>query len=203
MQQQIEVNFWRGLFNQLGEAGFLELRKKDFEEKTKYFKASKDPLDDALGYDLKAEKGNGLDLGCGLVSIFEFSDIKGVRACDPLLPEYDSIYQSKREKVDYSASSRENLEAYKDGEFDWVFCCNVIDHTPNPKKMVEEIRRVLKPGGRLYFQVNFDDNLSPAHYGLWRKETVDETFGDWTPKAFVVERNEKDLQSIYNAVYVK
>jgi len=37
---------------------------------------------------------------------------------------------------------------FEDGTFDAVYTFGVIHHTPNTQKAVEEIHRVLKPGGR-------------------------------------------------------
>lgn len=36
---------------------------------------------------------------------------------------------------------------YRDGTFDVVFCSEVIEHVPDPDRLVAEIRRVLKPRG--------------------------------------------------------
>ena len=38
--------------------------------------------------------------------------------------------------------------------FDIVLCDNVVDHAEDPRRIVEEICRVLTPGGLLYFTVN-------------------------------------------------
>ncbi|MGH6728568.1 MAG: methyltransferase domain-containing protein, partial [Sphingomicrobium sp.] len=35
-----------------------------------------------------------------------------------------------------------------------VLCDNVVDHSENPRTIIEEIARVLAPGGILYFTVN-------------------------------------------------
>ncbi len=38
---------------------------------------------------------------------------------------------------------------FADGSFDGLICENVIEHVPDPKQLVQEIHRVLKPGGRI------------------------------------------------------
>jgi len=38
---------------------------------------------------------------------------------------------------------------FADASFDGVICENVIEHVPDPKFLVKEIERVLKPGGRI------------------------------------------------------
>ena len=46
---------------------------------------------------------------------------------------------------------------YEDESFDFVYT-NIIDHSINPKKMVEEIERVLKVGGIFYLQIQLGIN---------------------------------------------
>jgi SAM-dependent methyltransferase len=53
-----------------------------------------------------------------------------------------------------------------DASADYVILDSVIEHVPNPQAVVEEVRRVLKPGGKL-FCVNpflFPYHGYPAHY---------------------------------------
>ena len=38
---------------------------------------------------------------------------------------------------------------FKDGEFDIIWCSEVIEHLEDPVKSVSEFRRVLRPGGKL------------------------------------------------------
>jgi len=52
---------------------------------------------------------------------------------------------------------------FADASFDLVYTNGVIHHTPNTRTMVEEIRRVLRPGGRVIAMVYAENSL---HY--WR-----------------------------------
>ena len=57
---------------------------------------------------------------------------------------------------------RENAEhlSFPDGSFDWVFSHGVLHHTPNTQAAINEVHRVLKPGGRaiimLYHKHSFN-----------------------------------------------
>ncbi|MGH7992240.1 MAG: class I SAM-dependent methyltransferase [Limisphaerales bacterium] len=57
---------------------------------------------------------------------------------------------------------RENAEhlSFDDGSFDWVFSHGVLHHTPNTQAAINEVYRVLKPGGRaiimLYHKHSFN-----------------------------------------------
>ena len=42
---------------------------------------------------------------------------------------------------------------FPDESFDFVFAHGVVQYTSNPQRLVDECRRVLKPGGEAVFQV--------------------------------------------------
>lgn len=56
--------------------------------------------------------------------------------------------------------------AFMDSSFDVVVCSQVYEHVHDAKTMVEEIRRVLKPGGVCYFAAGNRIRLIEPHYGL-------------------------------------
>ena len=60
---------------------------------------------------------------------------------------------------------------FDDDSFDVVLCDNVVDHALNPRKILEEIARVLKPGGTLYFEVNVHHpvyHAAATAHAAWR-----------------------------------
>lgn len=183
-QQEWELYFWRTQIAK-GTEGFLEQRLNDWADHAKHFP------------DLLTSKGKILEVGTGLVSVFEFSDKKCV-SIDPLQDEYLSIFKKEPSIVDY----RKDWEGIGEGEFDEVLCVNVIDHTPDPHALLEQIKRALKPNGKLFFQVNFDNSLSPAHYSLWDKVKTDLFFNEWDCVASEVEPRPEHNQSRYFATYI-
>jgi ubiquinone/menaquinone biosynthesis C-methylase UbiE len=48
---------------------------------------------------------------------------------------------------------------YDDNSFDFVYSFGVVHHTPDTQKVIDEIHRVLKPGGRCYITVYNKDSL--------------------------------------------
>lgn len=48
----------------------------------------------------------------------------------------------------------------KENEFDIVLCYHVLEHIPNDKKAMQEIFRILKPGGLLIAQVPFKEGVT-------------------------------------------
>ncbi|PJA76429.1 hypothetical protein CO151_02910 [bacterium CG_4_9_14_3_um_filter_65_15] len=47
-----------------------------------------------------------------------------------------------------------------DGSVDWIFCSHVLEHIPELDICVDEIQRVLKPGGLAWIQVPFEPGLA-------------------------------------------
>lgn len=63
------------------------------------------------------------------------------------------------------AADAQNLP-FKDASFDFVFSLNVFEHLRAPEKAAAEIRRVLRPGGRVFIHTAFLQPLhsEPSHY---------------------------------------
>ncbi len=50
-----------------------------------------------------------------------------------------------------------------DNSVEWVFCSHVLEHVPELEICVDEILRVLKPGGLAWIQVPFEPGLAHSH----------------------------------------
>ena len=62
-------------------------------------------------------------------------------------------------------SSGEGLP-WADGTFDVVLSYQVLEHVRDPRLTLREAMRVLKPGGRLYFDMPNYHSLIEGHYGI-------------------------------------
>lgn len=162
--QQAELAFWKSIYEYYGEK-YLAFREGDMGWYASGF------------WDLDL-KGKGLEVGTGMFSMLAFSDADVV-GIDPLQKEFQAIFPYPQSRVEHLVGDGECL-LFGDESFDWVVYWNVIDHTPNPHLMSQEIARVLKPGGKLYLEVNFDEVLTPEHYGLWDEARVEEVLGNFT-----------------------
>lgn len=202
-QQQIEIGFWRDLLKQ--QCGnkpevFLEQRKADWQDIADHFP----PLADYLMAP-KDDVENVLEVGTGMVSPLEFSEGADVNitGIDPLVGAYQDTIELHGRNVRYLEQSGEAI-AFGDEAFDAVVCINVIDHTPNPAVMMQEIRRVLKPGGKLFFEVNYDSALSPAHYAIWNDAMVDGMMAEgWKMVEAMKDARPEHNQIRFWAVYEK
>lgn len=55
---------------------------------------------------------------------------------------------------------------FEDNSFDVVICSQVYEHVPDAARMMEEIKRVLKPGGICYFAATNRLSIDEHHYNL-------------------------------------
>jgi SAM-dependent methyltransferase len=62
------------------------------------------------------------------------------------------VNESRRDTEYFTSDS--NPLPFAGSQFDLVICCNVLDHTDSPARVLKEIHRVLAPGGRLAFGVD-------------------------------------------------
>lgn len=57
---------------------------------------------------------------------------------------------------------------FLDNIFDSCLCTEVLEHVPDPRVVLQEIHRVLKPGGRVLLTVPFVGELHQTPYDFWR-----------------------------------
>ncbi len=60
--------------------------------------------------------------------------------------------------------------SFKGGEFDGAFLCWVLEHVPDPLKILSEVRRVLRPGSVVYVTevMNSSFFLNPYSPNVWK-----------------------------------
>lgn len=162
-----KVNRWR----KAHEAEF-----KFYADIIKYEKFSEDYTYNPRVWDLRFRhfkflKFDGkaiLEIGSGVFGPLHF--IPGRRTLrvgiDPLLGKLFKKVASR--EIHYLRSIGENLPFTRE-EFDVVICYNVLDHTIDPEKVLEETFRVLKPQGTFLLCVNIHSKIIRALNPLWRQ----------------------------------
>jgi len=74
-----------------------------------------------------------------------------------------------RSNADYILDLCNNNSRYiEDNYFDFVVCTEVLEHTLNPFKAVDEIYRILKPGGFAFVTVPFNFRIHGPLPDCWR-----------------------------------
>src|SRR6185437_7391863 len=88
------------------------------------------------------------DIGCGSGVFTELLRCAGysVTGID-ISPKLVAVGRTKYPGLDLIEGDAEALP-FEDARFDGVSLCNIVHHFPNPRKLIAEVRRVLKPGGR-------------------------------------------------------
>jgi len=112
--------------------------------------------------------GEALEIGIGplrlgVVTLLEPIDQWNITGIDPLeemelkhAPKHIvALYQYLRNRspLKFFQTSAEKLQ-FESAQFDLIVCYNVLDHTLNPYAILDEIHRVLRPGG--YFLLGLD-----------------------------------------------
>lgn len=98
-----------------------------------------------------------LDVGCGNGWVLAHyarcgANVTGVDITEAGVELCRTRFRNENLKGDFVVANAEHLP-FQDNTFDVVSCMGVVHHTSNPAKVVSELRRVLKPGGRLVFMI--------------------------------------------------
>ncbi len=98
-----------------------------------------------------------LEVGCGAgVDLVRFARggavVAGVDLARSAIDLATANFDQQGLSADLRVADGEHLP-FPDGSFDLVFAHGVVQYTANPERLVEECRRVLKPGGEAIFQV--------------------------------------------------
>jgi ubiquinone/menaquinone biosynthesis C-methylase UbiE len=110
-----------------------------------------------------------LDVCSGPISMLEFIPPCNRKvAVDALAHKYAEKYIHHTD-VEYMTMMAESLN-FEDGSFDKVFCFNAIDHCVDYKKVLRELFRVVKPGGRIILSFENMNYMYKLFYGLGFKK---------------------------------
>jgi len=179
MAKAVELGWWKKELDRMGMDAFRESRKSYFADMISGFKGEFKPM------------GVVINIGMGLMSIFNFINTAGGVEVDPLADQYNKIIPDNSAAVFVPAT-----EEVGDESADTIICFNTLDHTSEPEKMVSEICRILKDGGTLYFEVNFDRYESPAHHQHFSAELVRRLFEG--KLKIIFENTKKDCGPLKN-----
>ncbi len=133
-----------------------------------------------------------LDIGCGPYGLIHFLDNAAGRVrIDPLLPQYESRMTLSGPQLSIAALG-ERLPLAS-SSIDIAICFNALDHMRDPAAALDEIQRVLRPGGTLLLMIHtfpawtrpffWIDRLHPHH---WTASGFVEQVGS----AFRIDRTE-------------
>ena len=98
-----------------------------------------------------------LEVGCGAgVDLARFAkggaEVTGVDLAPSAIELARANFSQQGLRGRFEVADGEHLP-FPDNSFDLVYAHGVVQYTANPRQLVEECRRVLKPGGEAVFQV--------------------------------------------------
>ncbi len=98
-----------------------------------------------------------LEVGCGAgVDLVRFAqggaEVTGVDLAPSAIDLARANFEQQGLHAKLEVADGEHLP-FPDNSFDFVFAHGVVQYTADPRRLVEECRRVLKPGGEAVFQV--------------------------------------------------
>lgn len=133
---------------------------------------------EAIKNNLSRFSGRFLDVGCGKMPYKEYIlDNSNVQEYIGLDIETALVYDAQI-KPDFYWNGEEML--FEENSFDCAFATEVLEHCPEPEIVLNEVMRVLKPGGIFFFTVPF----------LWNLHEVPNDEYRYTP--FSLERHLKN-----------
>jgi SAM-dependent methyltransferase len=110
--------------------------------------------------------GHLLDVGCGRKPYRQFLlDNKYITHYTGLDIASAIVYEDGI-KPDFTWDG--TVMPFEDNSFDTLMATEVLEHCPDPYKIINEMKRVLKPGGIIFFTVPFLWNLHEVPYDEYR-----------------------------------
>jgi SAM-dependent methyltransferase len=123
------------------------------------------------------------------------TDVAGMRVLDVGCGDrpYEQLLSGAAEIVGFDVPGNPHADLHgsidaipvEDASFDVVLCLQVLEHVPDPAAAVRELRRVVRPGGRVLLSTHGIYPFHPNPDDLWRwtHDGLDRLFrdnGDWS-----------------------
>ena len=105
---------------------------------------------------LTVEEPKVLDVGCGggilSESLAEFgAQVTGIDLAEEAIAVARDHAQAGGLSIDYRVAPVEEVAEAEAGQYDVVTCMEMLEHVPNPEKIVAACAKALKPGGHAFF----------------------------------------------------
>lgn len=161
-------------------------KKKDF------IQAKYDFIDEQLKWSgAPSDIKSVLDVGCGiggtsryLAKKFPEATVTGISISDAQIARATKL-ASAQGVLNAKFELKDALKMdFPDNSFDLVWAIESGEHMPDKKRYVEEMARVLKPGGTLVF-ATWCQRETPPEFNQAERKTLDFLYGEWTHPYFI------------------
>jgi 2-polyprenyl-6-hydroxyphenyl methylase/3-demethylubiquinone-9 3-methyltransferase len=97
-----------------------------------------------------------IDIGCGggiLAESLAAADaiVTGIDMAEAPLAVAKLHQHESAAKVDYRHATAEELAATEAGTYDLVTCLEMLEHVPDPSRVIQSCSELVKPGGHVFF----------------------------------------------------
>lgn len=117
-----------------------------------------------------------LDVGCGGGILSEsltkaYAEVTGIDLCASLIQIAQHHAQKKRLIIDYQHTSIETFSTEKAETFEVITCLELLEHVPDPQKIIDYCAKCLVPGGYIFFST-INRNLKSYLYAIVAAEYI-------------------------------
>lgn len=184
------LEYYWGEHIHLGYYGENE-RKGPFYGGKDFIEAKYDFIDKMLEFSQVESPATVLDVGCGiggtsrhLAKKFPSAKVTGIT----ISPEQQARATALAKERGINNAEFKLVDAlnmtFEDNSFDFVWACESGEHMPDKEKYVQEMARVLKPGGRIVI-ATWCQRETPPEFSDSERKTLDYLYGEWTHPYFI------------------
>jgi 2-polyprenyl-3-methyl-5-hydroxy-6-metoxy-1,4-benzoquinol methylase len=110
------------------------------------------------------QDGAVLEIGCGPVCLSQSLPLENKTFLDPLLDDFRRMYPGELREGEYLATMAEKIPK-DNNSYDLIICLNTISYSLHPELVMNEMERLLRPGGKLILAIRIHSHLeSRLHY---------------------------------------
>ncbi|KAG1676388.1 hypothetical protein FOA52_001183 [Chlamydomonas sp. UWO 241] len=162
-------------------------RNKDYKQ------AKYDFCDEMLRFSGAAQPANVLDVGCGfggtsrhLGKMFPRAQVQGITLSPKQVERATELAKERGlDNVSFKVMDALAMD-YPDDTFDLVWACESGEHMPDKRKYIEEMVRVLKPGGTLVIACWCQREETPAApFSASEKQQLQFLYDEWAHPYFI------------------
>ena len=185
------LEYYWGEHIHLGYYGEKE-RKGPFYGGKDFIEAKYDFIDKMLDFSQTKTPAKVLDVGCGIGGTSRYiakklpsASVTGIT----ISPEQQRRATQLAKERNVPNAQFELCDAldmkYPDNSFDLVWACESGEHMPDKEKYVQEMARVLKPGGRIVIATWCQREEGDKPFTPAERKTLDYLYGEWTHPYFI------------------